>query len=120
MNWAIRKLQVYFENPVEYRFLATAFINIPDEVKKDIMNRHEKINSKIMPIIMDGIDYSHFRKDIDVNKVLNFIIAAIEAIGNKYLEMYKQDFDEAISNMDKIIEDFKEYIEMLKYGVYER
>lgn len=120
IEWGMKKLEIYFKNPTEYRFLAVAFLNIPKEVKKDLMERFEKINKEVLAKILNGIDYTHFRKDIDKGKAINFIIVSIEAISNKIVEMYKNNFDDAVKNMDRIMEDFKEYMEILKNGVYDK
>lgn len=118
MNWGLKKLQIYFENPVEYRFLAIALLKIPDEVKEDLHKRYDKLSNEIVAKILEGIDYTKFRRDIDTNKAIKFIIIALESVGNKYMEIYKDRFDDVIADMDRIMEDFKEYMEILKSGVY--
>ncbi|MEG6567029.1 TetR/AcrR family transcriptional regulator [Thermoanaerobacterium saccharolyticum] len=120
MNWTIIKFKLYFKKPVEYRFLTVSIYDSPEEIKDDILKRYERISSEIMKKFMENLDLSSFRKDVDIDRALSFIMTSIEAIGNKYLEMYKHDVDKLVADKDKIIDDLKSCINMLKYGIYEK
>ncbi|AGB20072.1 TetR/AcrR family transcriptional regulator [Thermoanaerobacterium thermosaccharolyticum] len=120
MNWTIIKFKLYFKKPVEYRFLTVSIYDSPEELKEDILKRYERISSEVMKRFMENLDLSSFRKDVDIDRALSFIMTSIEAIGNKYLEMYKHDIDKLVADKDRIIDDLKDCIDILKHGIYEK
>ncbi|AEF18127.1 MULTISPECIES: TetR/AcrR family transcriptional regulator [Thermoanaerobacterium] len=120
MSWTMVKFRLYYRKPLEYRFLTVSIYDSPEEIKDDILKRYERISSEVMKKFMENLDLSRFRKDVDINRSLSFIMTSIEAIGNNYIKMYNHDIDRLIADKDKIIDDLKSCINMLKYGIYDK
>ncbi|MDI3310082.1 MAG: TetR/AcrR family transcriptional regulator [Thermoanaerobacterium sp.] len=120
ISWTIVKFRLYYRKPLEYRFLTVSIYDSPEEIKEDILKRYEGINREVLKRFMENLDLSRFRKDVDINRSLSFIMTSIEAIGNNYIKMYNHDIDKLVADKDKIIEDLKSCINILKYGIYEK
>lgn len=120
MNTGLMKLNLAYEEPLMYEIIYVAFINTPEELKDEIQKRYDKIYTENMPALLKDIDMSKFRKDIDPKKVLEVIMLFIDALSNKYISIYRsRNANEALLEMDKMIEEYKEYFEILKKGLYE-
>lgn len=120
MSWTIVKFRLYYRKPLEYRFLTVSIYDSPEEIKEDILKRYEGINREVLEKFMENLDLSSFRKDVDINRALSFIMTSIEAIGNNYIKMYNHDIDKLVADKDKIIDDLKSCINILKYGIYDK
>lgn len=120
MSWTIVKFRLYYQKPLEYRFLTVSIYDSPEEIKEDILKRYERISSEVMKRFMENLDLSRYRKDVDINRSLSFIMTSIEAIGNNYIKMYNHDIDKLVADKDKIIDDLKSCIDILKHGIYEK
>jgi Bacterial regulatory proteins, tetR family. len=120
MSWTIIKFKLYFKKPLEYRFLTVSIYDSPEEIKDEILKRYARISSEVMKRFMENLDLSRFRKDVDIDRALSFIMTSIEAIGNNYIKMYNHDIDKLVADKDKIIDDLKSCIYILKHGIYEK
>ena len=118
IQYGIAKLKLAYTDPVMYEMIFNAFINPSEEIKKDIQERYEKIFAESLGRFYTGIDTSKFRKDIDVQKALELIAIILDGLGNKYLKIFKNmTAEEVFQSMDRIIEESREYMEILKKGL---
>ena len=121
MMWiSILKMKMFHEEPVIFKFIFNAFVNIPNELKEDIKDRETKLKSEHMPNFFEGIDTSKIREGVDKIKAIEIITLFLEGLSNKYLNIFKgQSADEMFENMEKLIVEFNEYFDILKGGIYE-
>ncbi|MFZ5986193.1 MAG: TetR/AcrR family transcriptional regulator [Bacillota bacterium] len=119
MAWSLKKLKVYYDLPVVSKVIMNAFTDIPDELREEMMERQQKIYKQNMPLLLKDIDTTRFRKGVDSNKAIELILMCLEGVNNKYLKLYKGEADKAISQMDKILDEMREYLEILKGGIYD-
>ncbi|HHW48250.1 MAG TPA: TetR/AcrR family transcriptional regulator [Clostridiaceae bacterium] len=118
IQYGIAKLKLAYNEPLMYEMLFNAFINPSEEVRKDIQERYEKIFAESLGGFYRGIDTSKFRKDIDIQKALELIALVLDGLGNKYLKIFKNmKAEEVLQSMDRIMEESREYMEMLKRGL---
>lgn len=119
LSYSVIKLKMYYDEPLIYSFIYTAFISTPEELKDDIQEKYNRLYGENMAVFLKGIDTSAFRKDIDPNKAMESILLFVDAITNKYLGIYKSiPADEAMANLDRVMKESIEYIDILKYGIY--
>jgi len=118
IQYGIAKLKLAYTEPEMYEVLFNAFVNPSEEVKKDIQERYEKIFAESLGRFYRGIDTSIFRKDVDIQKALELISMVLDGLSNKYLKIFKNmTAEEVFQSMDRIIEESREYMEMLKRGL---
>ncbi|MCR4436730.1 MAG: TetR/AcrR family transcriptional regulator [Clostridiales bacterium] len=121
------KLKMAYGSPVLYKLLLNAFVDMPAEVRDDLQERYDRICRTYVPLILEDIDISGFRKDIDAHRAVEFIYLSLEALSRKYMLELKRGVDETPEYAKKIVEGFSKCTEdlhkcmdMLKYGIYER
>jgi TetR/AcrR family transcriptional regulator len=113
------KMQLAYEDPRVFKFVTSAFSNVPQELKTDLENRYKKIMEEHLPITFKDIDYSKFRKGVDKNKAIELIVLCLEGLFNKYMNIYKSQGGWDTLKMEAIMKESQEYIEILKKGIYE-
>ncbi|MCX7922849.1 MAG: TetR/AcrR family transcriptional regulator [Clostridia bacterium] len=119
IHHSLIKLKMAYDNPFMYKITIIAFKETPEEVKEEIQERYSKLMSESLPIALKDIDTSKFSKDIEPQKALELLVLSLEALGNKYMEMIKHRKDKGLTEFPKIIEEYKDYLNILKYGMYD-
>ncbi|WP_082233154.1 TetR/AcrR family transcriptional regulator [Halobacillus massiliensis] len=111
------KMETYLENPELFRFTGTFLVQQEENLSEDLKKRLNDVQKQGFSIIYDNIDYSLFRKDIDVEKAFNLIRWSIDGYQNEIKERLKgQNLAEI--NFDPLWEEFYEYLEVLKKTFY--
>ncbi|MCX8129655.1 MAG: TetR/AcrR family transcriptional regulator [Clostridia bacterium] len=116
---AKEKMKLAYEDPDMYKLVFEAFANTPDDIKPEVQGRYAKIIAEQTPLAFKDLDFSKFRKGVDPKKAIELIVLSLEALGNKYLSMYKNRGIWTSEEMEKMMQESLEYVEMLKYGIYE-
>ena len=111
-----KKLDLFYENPLLYQFVANAFIQIPLEFEKDIKNREQRLATEYLPLFLKDLDTSKFKDDIDKEKAIELVITAIDALSKKYMAQNKDEISKGLENLRYFRDDLKEYIHILKAG----
>lgn len=120
MGGALSKLKLAYEYPDMYKILIEAYSDVPDELKKEFDERRGKLYREHMPLLLKDIDTSKFRKDIDAKMAIELLVLSLEALGDKYTGRFKGQCGIYFESLEEIIEDYKKYIDILKYGIYDR
>ncbi|OEF99937.1 hypothetical protein BHF71_07390 [Vulcanibacillus modesticaldus] len=118
LDWTKRKFQIFYNNPLEYQILVTAFIDPPEELKEEIASRYHQLSEIGYANFLKNIDYSLFRSDIDPKKAVDLIIVSLEGLSNKYMQLYKGQEDKGLKELGNTMKDLEEYFYMLKVGLY--
>lgn len=119
MEIGLIKLEIGHQEPAIYKIIIDAFVNKPQELEQEINERYKKAYEANMPILLQNIDTSRFRKGIDSKKALEIILFAMEGISKKYFDLFKNmSYEEIMGHMDKVIKEYQVYIEILQHGVY--
>lgn len=117
--YSLLKIKVYLKEPSMSRLVVSAVTNIPEELKEDIEERVNSLYANHVPWLFEDLDISNFKEGVDPQKALKLVSIFIEGIFNKYLKTYKdRPADEIFNEIEKIIKEYNEYLEMLKYGIY--
>jgi TetR/AcrR family transcriptional regulator len=120
MELGLLKLKVASEFPVEYKFILDVFLHTPEELKQEVQESYGKIYGENMELLFKDIDISKFRPGIDSNKAMEVAMFAFDGLSNKYFKQFKSiPMGDIMGELEKSIQDFNEYIEILKNGVYE-
>lgn len=107
------------ENPDYFLFMLGAFMNPPEDLKYDVENLHNKAHDTIL----NNLNSKGFRKDIDMPMVVNLLHLISFFVGQMVLKEYKggKDWtDEIKKDIENYAEIYAKYVDILKYGVYER
>lgn len=115
----MRKLKIAYEEPLVHELLYKTFIDTPDDLKEDVKTRFMKLYNKEVPNFFEDMDTSLWRSDVDPQKAIEVVLIFMEGLQTKYLNQYKnQPADKVYVQMDKIMDEIKQYMEILKMGIY--
>ena len=112
------KLKITHANPKISKLVLYAYMNTPEDIRSEIHKKYTKLSNEILPTLFKDIDDSKFRDDVDSKKALEIVMLFLEALQVKYTKAYQGREQELLADMDKIMEEYKQYIEILKYGMY--
>lgn len=116
---SIRKMKITQEEPLMNKLVFSAISNMPESLKPELTEKYNTYYAKEMPRFFEGIDTSKFRKEIDSEKAIELIMMCMDSISNKYLQKYKNTpVDEVFNDVEKIMAECNEYMEILKFGIY--
>lgn len=119
MEFGMLKLKISHANPNISKLIVHAFMNSPMGIRSEIQNKYKKLSNEIMPEIFKDIDFSKFRNGINPEKAQEIIMLFLMSLQEKYNRKYQGREQELLDDVDKIMEEYKEYIEVLKYGIYD-
>lgn len=114
----IKKLELFSDFPIMYKFIIKAFISYPKELEEDIRKRYLEVFSKNFDQIISKLDMNKFRKDIDENKALEVIMLTLDGLTNKYIKEYKGKEYKLMADAKELMDIFDEYTDILKWGIY--
>jgi TetR/AcrR family transcriptional regulator len=121
MRISIRKMKIIQEEPLMNKLVFSAISNMPESLKSELKERYNNYSSKYLPEIFEKVDTSKFRKEIDSQKAIELIMMCMDGLSNKYLQKYKDiPMEEVLNNVDEVMGDFNKYMDILKFGIYNR
>ncbi len=112
------KIRLNADLPLTQRFLTEAFLKPPEGLAKEIARRQVQMYTKYMPLLLENVDRSNFREDIDQEKAIEMVVTFANAIGEKYIQAYREKGADIDSLLDAFIEDLRNCRDMIKYGIY--
>jgi len=118
LELGVIKLQIYNTHPNISKVILQPFMNTPEDIRAEIQDKYQQISNQFMPAIFKDIDTSKFRNGVKPEKALEVVMLFLEALQGKYIKQYQGREQELLGDVDKIMEEYKEYIEVLKYGIY--
>ena len=121
MRISIRKMKIIQEEPVMNKLVFSAISNMPESLEQELTERYNTYCSKYLPEFFEKIDTSKFRKEIDSQKAIELVMLCMDGLSSKYIQKYKNiPVDEVFNNIEEIMEDFNKYLEIFKFGIYEK
>ncbi|MBU3131634.1 ABC transporter permease subunit [Clostridium gasigenes] len=110
------KGEVAFEFKMESGIVVQAFGELYNEFKAELEVDYNRYVLLTNELLLKNIDYSKFKEDVNVNKVLEIIIYVSEGLNNKFIAQYKGDYKEIMKNTVKIREEALSYIDIIIKG----
>jgi len=115
---ALVKLEIFQMYPELFNFAKSIFMETSAEVIHEVGQRGKELLESYFKDFKGDIDFSKFKKGIDVNKAFNIIAWTLEGFGFQQqkkvqsLSIENLDIEEALKEMD-------EYLDMLRNAFYE-
>ncbi len=108
--------------PLIFLFMMQAFINTPEELKEEVEARHNQSHERMAQYInqagfRQGID---FRLVDDLLHMVSYYIGQLIANDLKGKDLNTIINDEIKKNLVRYVELFEKYVDIMRYGVYER
>lgn len=112
------KLKIAHDHPYIVKLFMEALASSPQDMRSEIEKKYIQVSKEFMLMFFEEIDYSMFRSGVEPSKAVQIIMLFLGALGEKYLKDFKGKEQELYQNYDKIMAEYMEYMEILKYGMY--
>jgi AcrR family transcriptional regulator len=114
------KVALYKELPLEMNFMISAFseksLEIKEELNKIAIRYTQENERKRNEIFMKVLRTLELREGISSEKVYTIIIGVVDMYTMKVLKQYKNNISSFFNQPEPILEDLKEYMDMIQYG----
>lgn len=115
------KLALYKEMPLEMSFIISAFSEKSEEIKEELSRisiKYTQENEKLRyDILIDALKTLNLRNDIPIDKIYSIIIGILDTFTMKILRQYKGDVSSFFNNPNQVINELKQYLDIIKYGI---
>ncbi|WP_221564851.1 TetR/AcrR family transcriptional regulator [Alkalihalobacillus sp. TS-13] len=121
---AILKMNFFSKHTNEYLILINGFFNTPKDLEKDITVLYEKLYKQMMQFNANQLfDYLHeeqIRTGLTKEFVLEYVLNVMDQFNRGLLRQYKGKEEDLLEDFNPLLNRLDQYIDILKYGVYER
>jgi AcrR family transcriptional regulator len=113
------RMQFVVQEPLLYQIFYNAFINTPDEIRLEMQTRFASYAQTSGGRLLDGLDTSKFREDIQPERAIELVTLVLEGLLNRYLPaLQRLSPAESLAVVEKITAEARLHFEMLKKGLY--
>lgn len=114
------KLRISLAYPQMSKLLVDAFLTAPKDIQQACQAKQEKLYAELVPAIFAEIDNSKFRPEVNPAKATEVLNLFLEALEHKYRTAYRGREQDLLSEMETVMAEYEEYLQILKYGIYEQ
>nr|WP_279665116.1 TetR/AcrR family transcriptional regulator [Ectobacillus ponti] len=106
------KMELLRRYPELFRFLEEVYMEQAAEVKPELEGRHQRLTEANMGRMFAGVDFSRFREDLDLQKMLHVVVWTFEKFGEEELRkaklspVYAPDYDRMFAEAEEYFEVF--------------
>ena len=111
------KIKLFYQYPNVFNFLNAAFTENAQDLRVELESRREKFINHHYREMLQDIDLSKFREDMDVSKIIEIISWSMEGFANKQQAKFK-GFSLDEMDLGETLQELDGYIEVLKYSFY--
>lgn len=115
---ALLKIEIYKVYPEMLNFAKSVYKDSSPAIKMDINRRAKELLEKSFNKLFSDIDFSKFKKGIDIKKAINIINWTIEGFAyqmqEKALSLSLEQID-----MEETMNEMEEYLKILRISLYE-
>ena len=113
------RMKFALDQPQLYKLFYNAFINAPEDIQTELRGRYSAYYTPSMQMLTDGLDRSHFKPGVNVEKVIELIYLILEGLLSKSVPiLQKYQPAESLALVDKLFVECDEYFTMIRQGVY--
>lgn len=118
-QYALIKTQLAVEEPAMYRILYDVYLNLPKEIKEELMERYGQILSGQREAFCMTMDAAKLKAGVTVDTAVNLITDFLDGYYQRNIESYKAYTpEEFLVKIDDIKEDLMKYMDIIKKAVY--
>jgi TetR/AcrR family transcriptional regulator len=112
------KYRYFLQQPLLYSFLLSAYNEILAKFPREAEQSIAYFQKIAMPFLMEGVDCSKFREDLDVEKAIYLIFLSLNAIAQQLVKQALEQPGKGLDQWEELFNDYKQMLDILKYGVY--
>ncbi|OPA79317.1 TetR family transcriptional regulator [Paenibacillus selenitireducens] len=111
------KIELMHKHPEMFQFIRMANEDDAPEVKRALEPRNKATISDAFRRVLQDIDTSKFKADVDASKATHIIFWTLEGYSNRVQEQIRAIPLDQI-NLDEMLKEIDEYLELLKQAFY--
>jgi TetR/AcrR family transcriptional regulator len=113
------RMRFVVEHPRLYRLFFNAFMHTPDDLQTEMAPRYAAYAAASRERLLEGLDFTLFRDDIDIDQAIELVNLVLEGIANRYMPaLQRHSPQEALEMVERLTVETRQYFEMLKKGMY--
>lgn len=118
-QYALIKMRIGAEEPEMYHILYDVYLNLPKDIKDELMQRYGQILSDSRKDFVATMDKSRLREGITSEIAVNLIIDFLDGYYQRNIEYLKTKTpDELLAYMNDMLDDIMGYLNIIKRGLY--
>lgn len=118
-QYSMIKMRLGIEEPEMYHILYDVYVNLPDDIKEDLMERYGQILSDTRKDFVMTMDETKLRDGITRETAVNLIIDFLDGYYQRNIEYFKTKTpDELLTSFDDLKNDMMRYLDIIKKGLY--
>ncbi len=118
-QYSLIKMRLGIEEPEMYHILFDVYVNLPDDIKEDLMARYGQILSDTRKDFLMTLDETKLRDGISRETAVNLIIDFLDGYYQRNIAYFKTKTpDELLTSFDELSDDIMRYLEIIKKGIY--
>ncbi len=118
-QYSLIKMRLGIEEPEMYHILYDVYVNLPDDIKEDLMERYGQILSDTRKDFVMTMDETKLRYGITRETAVNLIIDFLDGYYQRNIAYFKtKTADELLTSFDDLKNDMMRYLDIIKKGLY--
>jgi TetR/AcrR family transcriptional regulator len=118
-QYAMIKTRIGIEEPEMYHILYDVYVNLPAEIKNELLARYGAILSDQREAFMHTMDASKLREGVTVEAAANLMIDFLDGYYQRNIEKYKtMTPDELLDFIGDMKKEIMGYLGIIKRGIY--
>jgi TetR/AcrR family transcriptional regulator len=118
VTWADLKVRMLAGEPLMYKMAMGGIGETPPALRPRVQALVNRVGEELMPVFLNGIDFSGLREDVDPGKAVQYILLVFGAISERYLEVVRNSPDKGLSGLASAMNEIRECAEFVKRGLY--
>lgn len=118
-EYSLIKTRVAIEEPQMYRIMYDAYLNLPEDIKDELMQRYGAILSDQRKSFISTIDSSKLKEGVSAETAINLIIDFLDGYYRRNIDYYKTFTPEQfLVELENVKEDMRGYMDIIRRAVY--
>lgn len=118
-QYAMIKTRLGIEEPEMYRMLYDVFLNLPSDIKDELMEHYGAILSDQRKAFVSIIDKEKLREGVTPEAAVNLIVDFLDGYYKRNIDYYKtMTPEELLKYIEEMRKDLMGYLEIIKKGIY--
>ncbi len=118
-DYTLIKMRIGIEEPEMYHILYDVYLNLPKDIKNELMQRYGAILSDQRKALVSTIDSSRLKEGVTPEMAVNVIVDFLDGYYKRNIEHYKtMTPDELLLHVGEMKGDIMGYLDIIRRGIY--
>ncbi len=118
LSFSISKLKFTHEHLLISRMFSDAYLLFGTGKMPHFANFFDNVTKQQWNMLVEGVDTSHFKQNIPIDMMLDYVHSALDTLAQKYIRKYITTNEVASIDQVELIKEVQVLVNFIKYGVY--